>query len=184
MLEDIFKGLSDAAGIETVKDFGVIYKKDVSHSSVEIKLSIEKYKSYFFIRISTSYKRGMSGKTRVIKWPYSETNEKDLSLVIEDIKKITLAKDHPELEFDDNRTGLGRWFDSLTGRKYHGYFQLLSPNKITEDVTVTAEIADSGKDTLVSLTESKKGHGFILSHPPHEAFEVILEKLKNYSEKN
>jgi hypothetical protein len=180
MLEDIFKGVSSAVGIEKVRDFGVVYQKELSHSTVEVSLSIEKYKAYFFLRIAVSYRKGLSGKTRVIKWPYSDATEKDLSLVIEDIKKITLATSTTE-GFKDNRTSLGRWFDSLTGRKYYGYFELASPHNITKDLTVSAEVADSGKETLVSLKESRKGHGFILAHPPYEAFQVILQTLKNYS---
>lgn len=180
MLEDIFKGLSSAAGIETVEDFGSVYEKEINNNVATIKLSIERYNAYYFVRIAVSYRRGMSGKTRVIKWPYSKTDAKDLSIVIEDITKITQAKDHPELDLRDNRTGIGRWFDSLTGRKYYGHFDFSSPKKITDDVNVSAEIADSGKDTLVSLTERKKGHGFILAHPQHDSFKHILDTLKNY----
>jgi hypothetical protein len=181
MLEDIFKGLSSAVGIEKVCDFGVIYQKELSHSTVEVNLSIEKYKAYFFLRIAVSYRKGLSGKTRVIKWPYSNESEKDLSLVIKDIKKITLATSTTE-GLKDNRISLGRWFDSLTGRNYYGYFELSSPQSITKDLAVSAEIADSGKETLVSLKESRKGHGFILAHPPSEAFHVILQALKDYSD--
>lgn len=184
MLEDIFKGLSDAAGIETIKDFGTVYEKDQGHNIETIKLSIEQYKTYFYLRIAVTFSRGMNRKTRVIKWPYSETNAKDLSLVIKDIRNVVKAKTHPELELDDNRTGMGRWFDSITNRKYYGHFEFVSPKKLTEDVSVTAEIADSGKDTLVSLTEKKKGHGFILTHPTHDVFEVILETLESYIDNN
>tara|TARA_R110002072_G_scaffold54332_1_gene142577 strand:- start:3264 stop:3818 length:555 start_codon:yes stop_codon:yes gene_type:complete len=184
MLEDIFKGLSAASGIETITDFGAIYNRDQGPNLVTIKLSIEQYKSYFYLRISITYSRGMSKKTRVIKWPYSETEANDLTLVIEDIKKVVQAKDHPELNLSDNRTGIGRWFDSLTGRKYYGYFEFTSPGRLTEDISVTAEITDSGKDTLVSLTERKKGHSFILSHPPHDAFEVILSTLEKFMSEN
>jgi len=185
MLEDIFKGLSSATGIETVKDFGTIYSQKHYDGKVQytIKLSIEQYKEYFFLRISitSGSPGGMSRKTRVIKWPYSESDTKDLNLVIEDIKKVVQAKTHPELDLGDDRTGIGRWFDSLTGRKYYGYFKFASPEKVTEDVTVSAEIADSGKETLVSITEDRKGHGFTLAHPPHEIFEVILETLEKFA---
>lgn len=189
MLEDIFKGLSAKSGIETVVDFGTVYNQEHYSGKVlyTIKLSIEQYKTYFFLRIAiaSGSPSGMSKKTRVIKWPYSETDEKDLNLVIEDIKKVVQAKTHPELESGDNRTGIGRWIDSLTGRKYYDYFKFASPGKVTEDISVSAEIADSGKDnTLVSLLEEKKGHGFVLAHPPHEIFEVILSTLNEFIEKS
>jgi hypothetical protein len=188
MLEDIFKGLNSATGIDTVSDFGTVYKQTHYKGKVlyTIELSIEKYKAYFFLRIAiaSGSANGMSKKTRVIKWPYSESDAKYLSLVIDDIKKVVQAKTHPELDLGDNRTGIGRWIDSLTGRKYYGYFKFASPGKLTEDVEVTAEIADSGKETIVSITESKKGHGFILAHPPYEVFEVILERLEKFIAEN
>lgn len=180
MLEGIARNLNTAVGVKTVIDFGEIYNQDQGHNVVTIKLSIEHYQSSYYLRMAVTHSRGMSRKTRVIKWPYSQTDTKDLALVMRDIQKVSCAKVCVTGELIDGRTRIGRWFDKLIGRNYYGYYEFISPISQEKKVTVYAEIADSGKDTLVTLIEKKSGHGFILAHVPFDAIKVIELTLQDY----
>lgn len=172
MLEAVFDGLRTAAGVDTVADLGAVYRENLGHNDCSIAAGVEYWREAYYFRLAVTHSRGRSfRKTRVIKWPYSTHAACDIEGVLADLEAVENAKTAGTLI--DRRGGLGRFFDNLTGRAYYGGYEFSSVIGHETPVEVSAEIAESGDLTLVTLTERRKGSGFTLAHVPHQAFAAV-----------
>lgn len=163
-----------------VADFGLVYQGKIGYSQCRVSLSIESWQQMFFIRVSVEHQKNRAGRmTRVIKWPYSRIDARQLSAVIDDWRNIELST--PNSEWVDSRNLVIRWIDWLTGCQHLGEYRLKSPLTEGYDGVVRATGSIIGGQREIWLREGRKAGVLIMAQFPHAACEAIRQALSAYS---
>lgn len=178
MLDAAIDGLRRQAGIADVADLGVVHSSMVGHARCDVSVGIESVQGTFYLRIVCVHHRGTAfRRTRVVKWPYSRSEPRDLDAALHDLRVV---RDGPSSRFVDDRSGVGRLVDRLIGRHFLGTFRFGSAIRVKPAIEVTAGLSGAGADAVVALTEKTPGRGWLMAHVPHSAFAGICNALDGY----
>ncbi|MGE3317580.1 MAG: hypothetical protein AB7O26_20915 [Planctomycetaceae bacterium] len=154
-LATLFDELRANAGIETVKEFGVIDRGRIGFSDYDASLRIEKFDEEYFVCVIVRHEKPGGSYTRVVKWPYSRTSTFDLDQVIADF----LAIEDVEYRdiYSDSRGWFARGFDALTGVTCLGQYELKSTLQggRSKRYPVSATAVTFGGAVQISLSEQR-----------------------------
>lgn len=179
MLEPAVRDLKSAVGIEEIADLGIVHSGPVGVQTCDVSMRIERWQGMFHICIDSVLSDGPAfRRTRVVKWPYSGRDRRDLAKVLVDLH-VVRAGPRPGV-FVDDRTAAGKWLDTLTRRVVHGTYTFRSPLDTDLKIGVTAEIVDVGGGRTVTLTESVPRKGHVAAHVPHAAFPGLCAAIERY----
>lgn len=177
MLERVANDLKLRTGVVQIADFGVLFTRE-NRTTCEVSAGVEQYDGTFRLFIAVSHVRGGSFRRRVVSWPYSKHDARELHTVIADLRAIESPFSAAVLT--DHRSAFGRFFDRLTGRAYLGGYDLTSPVRTNVPVSVRAEISSEKHGLLVTLKETRSTRGISYAHVLQEAIRRIREVVEAY----
>ena len=181
MLEAVMRDLRTGAGTgsEVVADLGVVHTGRVGLQQCAVSVRIEHASGLFHLCVETELSDGPGfRRTRVVRWPYSRRDRRDLARVLVDLHVVRAGPRRHV--FVDDRGPAARLLDGLTRRVVHGTYRFRSPVAGDPQRPVEAELVDVGAARTVTLAESTARGGRIAAHLPHAAFAGICAAVERY----
>ena len=181
-VDELRSALREISGEEQVVDFGVIDEGKSGYPDRRVSAGIESWEGMYRLWIQVIHSKGRAGsKTRVIKWPYSDTSPKDLDRVIADLRFIENVTVPGSLQ--DDRGWFARLFDRITGTVHLGEYRLQSPLDDAQRYggKVVARILRWRDQLEVSLTEGRQSGVIVIAQLPHRACAALRRTLTDFA---
>lgn len=179
MLGTVMRDVRSGEGIEDIADLGTVHCGPLGSQLCEVSLRIERRQDLYHLCIGTALSDGPAfRRTRVVKWPYSRRDRRDLTGALVDFH-VVKAGPRPGV-FVDDRTSAGKLLDSLTRRVVHGAYRFRSPMEAGPGIVIHAEIVDVCGHRTVTLAESTPRKGRVEAHLPHAAFAGLCAGIERY----
>lgn len=181
-VDELRGALRKVSGGTEVANFGVIDEGRSGYADCRVSAGIESWQGMYRLWIQVTHSKGGAGsKTRVVKWPYSDTSPKDLDRVIADLQFIENVTAPGRLP--DERGWFARLFDRITGTVHLGEYRLQSPldDEQRYGGKVVARILRWRDQLEVSLTEGRQSGVIVIAQLPHRACAVLRRALADFS---
>ena len=167
----------DLPAVRTLSDFGVVHRGSMLGERYEASLAIDQQGDVLLVRISVSSQQGDQPRSKqTITWPYSRGDAGVLCPVLTDL--ATLQDERNGKAHVPARSATARFTKRLLRLEGLASFQLTSVIDQMPAVGVLAEIVQVGPETLVTLTQQRKGRRVARIQLPPMAFAPMSRKLR------